>query len=363
MLEQVKRSCKNYLFKDYGSLKLFFIILCSLAIFQELYVFFILKPTVTSSVKTQMTNEDIPEILLCPEPSFDSEEIKNKGYADFWYYILGQDYGWNGQNKTDVKELYQHISFLKSPQDCPVKNSAFFTEPSDEDNEPTSCQNSVEQIDFKIARALYPMHTCCRIANSEISKDLNVYGGQLAFEAAKNYTFSQFKILMADKTSFSTFRHHEATTFGDKISLSSKQGWNTFNIKVHQEQHLENDPNYPCIDYKKPGDYDQCLEEEYLSRIRKYVNCTPPWFTENEDLWCKNGINFRTESDQKKFVKILEKIVLARADTGKCSGKNDKSMNPSNYIVNHVTCKLFNSLSIKCFEYFSSLQDYKIFHQ
>lgn len=162
MLEQVKRSCNNYLFKDYGSLKLFFIALCSLAIYQELYVFFILKPTVTSSVKTQMTNEDIPEILLCPEPSFDSEEIKNKGYADFWYYILGQDYGWNGQNKTDVKELYQHISFLKSPQDCPVENSFFFTDPSDEDNE-SSLEDTMVQIDFKIARALYPMHTCCRI--------------------------------------------------------------------------------------------------------------------------------------------------------------------------------------------------------
>ena len=332
MAEHGRRFFRNYLIKDYGYLKLFFIILCSYFIIQELYVFFFVKPTITRSVKSKMNNDDFPEILLCPEPSYDPEAVEKHGYWDFFLYVTGRDFAWNGMNESDIKEVYENISVLKSQDDCPIEEFGFILFKPAGSKEVASLEDGFGGLDFKLTKALYPFHTCCQFVKTNLTDTDIIYGVQIALSNDVNYTYSQFRIIMADQFAFSTFRQHEANTLGDIIALPLEplMGFNNYIVKINQDHHLENDPNYPCIDYKKPGDYDKCLEEEYLSRIRKYVNCTPPWFTENEDLWCKNGINFRTESDQKKFVKILEKIVLARADTGKCSGRNCKSINPSN---------------------------------
>ena len=38
--------------------------------------------------------------------------------------------------------------------------------------------------------------------------------------------------------------------------------------------------------FREAGDYDKCLEGEYVSRTMSLLNCTPPWMTEKEELWC-----------------------------------------------------------------------------
>ena len=77
--------------QDYGFLKIFFIVLCALVIFQELYVFFILKPTLTKSVKSSIEKDDFPEILICPEPSSYGEQLVKHGYNEMYSYAVGQN--------------------------------------------------------------------------------------------------------------------------------------------------------------------------------------------------------------------------------------------------------------------------------
>ena len=76
MLSKLKKLSYKYLWKDYASLKIFFIVLCGLVFIEELYVFFVKKPTLVKTIKEELSKEDNPDIILCPEPSVDSIELR-----------------------------------------------------------------------------------------------------------------------------------------------------------------------------------------------------------------------------------------------------------------------------------------------
>ena len=61
-----------------------------------------------------------------------------------------------------------------------------------------------------------------------------------------------------------------------------------YKIQIWEDKKLEGDPAYPCIDYKIQGEYAECVENEIVQQSMKILNCTPPWMTENEALWCKD---------------------------------------------------------------------------
>ena len=76
MYKEVKAFCYNHLWKNYGILKLFFLIMCGLILLEELFVFFIEKPTLTKTIKAELTNEEYPEIIICPQPSVDLSQLR-----------------------------------------------------------------------------------------------------------------------------------------------------------------------------------------------------------------------------------------------------------------------------------------------
>ena len=76
MLSKLKNLSYQYFIKDYAYLKLFFIVLCGMVLFEELYVFFVDKPTLVKTIKEEFSKEDNPDIILCPEPSLDSKELR-----------------------------------------------------------------------------------------------------------------------------------------------------------------------------------------------------------------------------------------------------------------------------------------------
>lgn len=53
-------------------------------------------------------------------------------------------------------------------------------------------------------------------------------------------------------------------------------------IRISEEINLEGDPMFSCTEYKKAGDYNTCLEEEYVRQTLDLLNCTPPWMTEEQ---------------------------------------------------------------------------------
>ena len=47
------------------------------------------------------------------------------------------------------------------------------------------------------------------------------------------------------------------------------------------------------------------------------LNCTPPWMTENENLWCQNALNLTRDQESEVEI-LLSNIINERGKEGKC---------------------------------------------
>ena len=91
------------LWKDHIILKLFFSALTAYLLYEEFYVFFVEKPTYTSSAKLTIGKyrifdipflpsifllepEDYPDITLCPFPSYNQPKLESYGYGQSFEY-------------------------------------------------------------------------------------------------------------------------------------------------------------------------------------------------------------------------------------------------------------------------------------
>ena len=107
--------------KDYRILKILFTILGIYLIAEECYIFIVLKPTYTSHERREMSAEDFPEIMFCPEPSINNTVLISKGYVGPEQYFKGfkkdsyfKYVNWGGKEIKDIKKVTTAISMLKS---------------------------------------------------------------------------------------------------------------------------------------------------------------------------------------------------------------------------------------------------------
>ena len=103
---------------------------------------------------------------------------------------------------------------------------------------------------------------------------------------------------------------------GNKLE-SPKEGFMKYKVKVLEDIKLEDDPKKPCTDYKIRGEYARCVENEIIQQNLKYLNCTPPWMTENKDLWCK-GMHKVDNLTSRNFSNFVDDINYGEASNGKC---------------------------------------------
>ena len=79
-----------------------------------------------------------------------------------------------------------------------------------------------------------------------------------------------------------------------KIVSGEEGEYVIYKVQIWEDDKLVDDPVYPCIDYTIQGEYAECIEKEMLRKNSESLNCTPPWMTENEDLWCKGVSTLQT---------------------------------------------------------------------
>ena len=278
-----------------------------------------LKPTLTSSTKRKYKPEDFPEILLCPEPSIDIQALKSLGYTSKESYQAGFDdnefssqfLGWTGNNSESVEEVIKKISVLKAAEDCAIEGKSKIWYTTKEKEEGVS-----ENIKFKLKHALYPHHLCCELITPKAASHHHIAAISLRFSFL-NKSFGSFEIFFGDKLN-SFFSLHKTRILGDKIiAKSDSNGYLNFIIEIEEDQHIEDDPNYSCTDYKIEGEYHKCLENEYVTKMLNLLNCTPPWLTENKDFWCSEGKQFDM-SHLAEYMKFYYDVSLSAADSEKC---------------------------------------------
>ena len=288
----ISRILIKFLWKDFGAVKIFCTILCLGLIFDIFFKFLVEKPTLTSATKTFFTGRNFPVITLCHHEQIDKPSLESNGFKNFYYYRTGLPLT-NG-NGTHVKiswnvngsegAIEDKIAFLKSAMDCPW-NSSFSFEKIRNDFEGNMLER--KPLYFHLTRALYPNHRCCK-ANIKDHYDANIIKAiRIADTTLKpNKNLSSYKIYLSDQISDSPFTLAKKFDLGDEIAITSDEtGWHKrYKIKVSQEKHVEGDPKYPCIKYHQHGEYGECLEKEMIKHVKKQLNCTPPWVTDNKVL-------------------------------------------------------------------------------
>ena len=299
----------SHILKDYRLLKFIFTIWALYLIIETIYIFLVVKPTYTSHEKRELSADDFPEIIMCPEPSIDLKAVKSKGYgapdAYFKGYFHGfQYFSWAGNNLEDVKKVSEEVSMLKSIDDCPVGSFRF----KDVDGR--------HEAKFQLTKGLNPYHTCCKIIPPKLSHKHPIISIRISLP--ENSSVRSFKVSMADELTASFYEQHKTILMGDKIVSPDKDGAIFYKAKILEEQNLENDPNYPCVLYKTIGEYGKCVESEMLRQNFDFLNCTPPWMTLNEELWCQ-GKHYVDSEVSKSYFDFLSDISASEGNYGKCS--------------------------------------------
>ena len=111
-------------------------------------------------------------------------------------------------------------------------------------------------------------------------------------------------MFLSDPKAESLVKSQKFTMEGPPLkSLDKRAAYQKYTVRVLKFLNLENDPHFPCKDYENDGEYNECLEEEYIRQTHELINCTPPWMTDNQDIWCKHHLNTSDEiRDRTRFL-------------------------------------------------------------
>ena len=229
----------------------------------------------------------------------DKSTLETNGFKNSFYYRSGgrgpssnngthNKISWNGNSSESVYEVYDKITLLKSVTDCP-KNSSFFYRKKLKDSEGNLV--GIKPLNFDLTMALYPNYKCCKAKLPNL-EDVDVIKAIRIADRSHNLNkiFRSYKLYLSDQISDSPFTLAKNFNLGDEITITNDETselHKRYKVKISQENHVEGDPKYPCINYVKHGEYGECLEKEMIEIVQKQLNfnCTPPWLTENKVIF------------------------------------------------------------------------------
>ena len=109
--------------------------------------------------------------------------------------------------------------------------------------------------------------------------------------------YDGFKILLSNRESATFFIQEKFNIEGSFLEASNNPpGYSLYRLKVRELHNLEEDPLFQCRNYPQPGDYDSCLERNFVLQVRNIANCTPPWLTDRQELWCPPRLNLSQQA-------------------------------------------------------------------
>ena len=118
----------DVIFQDFRLVKLCFIVMTTYLLYEELNVFFVKRPTVTSFTEEQLTPTSFPEIIICSNNGFSQKWLNIHGYDDSFQYKKGVPrdksfIGWFGHQPStstlDRESFLRNISHIRTVEDCP----------------------------------------------------------------------------------------------------------------------------------------------------------------------------------------------------------------------------------------------------
>ena len=284
-------------------------IITLILIYQELVAFAITRPTSNFKEEKKLETRDIPEVVICFEPGFDSKILNRYGYNTDTYYRGSMDQksfvGWNGggnENKSsqDILEdvLVAKIQHLN--QSTFVE--AYYTEDYD----------SWVSVEVKMRILAYPLGRCISISSPPSHNNLNTLSVSLNKTAFNFFKVTAYKIrvMFMDKANSLRLYPNNLDMMGDRIKISTRRPSSTisYKTKVSRFQHVQGDPLFRCAVYTTDNSYNDCIQDELLEPIEKEIGCQPPLLAKDQNLMCNQKFNFSTADQNKKIKRLFKPL-------------------------------------------------------
>ena len=291
-------------------------ILTLLLIFQELFTFAVVKPTTSSREEKERETSDLPDVVFCLDPAFDSANLTRFGYQRDSYFRGSRsmdDYnvvGWNeqgGENVTNRKGqtekssldiLNEVLVFDDLLLEKLVLNASYVEH-----------KDGVAYVkpEKRFRTLAYPYGRCLVLSpptESISSVKLDVLYLKLQTDIGLRERKTKLKIFFMEKSSSLLLYPHEVEMSGENPYLKL---WGndhdpvvkTYKVKIPRAHHVQGDPHYDCSVYTIDNSYNDCVQNKVLKFFDKEIRCQPPLLAKDPNLMCNTKFNVSSSKAEK----------------------------------------------------------------
>ena len=281
------------LFSLRNGFKFICILLTLFLICQELLTLVVIKPTATSKEEKELKSTDLPEVVICLEPGFDSEVLEGYGYKTRSYYRGTMDWwskfiGWNGKkdgNKSS-REILNEALIVKRKH----INSTKFIE---------SAQYNGVYVKVELRTLAYPFGRCFSISPPSPQRSDTLYNWLSLHFNFKGNVFKKYKglkimLYFMDKTNSLQIYPDENDIAGYPLKFELEKIFNkksTYKTKISRSKHVEGDPVFECTEYTSDNSYNDCIQNEVLDHFHELLGCQPPLLGKDSKSMCNERFN------------------------------------------------------------------------
>ena len=166
---------------------------------------------------------------------------------------------------------------MRNTEDCPDLDAVYRR------------NNSIvlKRLDKDVTLPIYVHGQCCRyLLPADAPKDsLEYIYHESLISSHTNMKIDHFKMRFLDRKTSFLVDHFNSE--GPEITLSMREDrLAMYKLKVSQQVQVEGDPSYQCHLYMA-GEYETCLLSHRLTQFHQLLGCSPPWATQQTELWCQ----------------------------------------------------------------------------
>ena len=252
-------------------------------IFELLQEFMAEKPTTTAKLKEQLEITDLPDVVVCMNPGFDSETLKKYGYDGYSYFMGTNGWafvGWNGHedpNKSS-REIFEET--LLFPESQGLLFEAMYAE---------TLGNNYEYANVTFMILIYPFGRCM-VIRPPSNETLGPFNPKYLYVELNNAHFKQLnfssvklKVFLMDSRNSPKQIPDEMEMLGDQIGTGLKLESSTYRTKISRSEHVTGDPLFDCAVYTRENSYDDCIRKSQKDLFQRHIGCQPPLFADNQD--------------------------------------------------------------------------------
>ena len=283
-------------------------ILTALLIFKELFSFAVLRPTNTYQEEKQLDRSDLPEVVVCPDPAFDLDDLRKHGYEKTYSYYRGSAdgtkfLGWNGGegvgNLSSEKILEDVLIVDKSlsGENTTTVNGKRFVEVEGYTN---------NNIDFTrpilaLRILAFPYGRCLSIGPPEKAIKAPVRL-RIQFEDDAIQNVSSVRLFFMDRTNSLRLYPDDMEMMGPPVKLDFSSGQyseTVYKTRISRTTHVPGDPLLDCKTYTEEDSFNDCVQDDLLDLFRAELGCEPPLLSKHlRGGMCNQRFNFSEAKDK-----------------------------------------------------------------